>query len=561
MSSSAQEARPVESTALQWRAAHAWLALVALTVTWFALAAGRPLGHPDEGRYAEIPLEMLLSGDWVTPRLNGLAYIEKPPLQYWATALAYGLLGPSEWTARLWTMLSAWLDVVLVFLLGRRLWNPRTGLIAAALLASSVLHFALGQILTLDMAFTCLMTATLCSFCMAQASRDSAQRESRRWIIASWAMLALATLTKGVAAPVIAGSVLFLYTVWQRDWVVWRTLRAATGLVVFAVIAAPWFVLSARANPDFLRFFFIHEHVQRYLTDSAQRIEAWWYFFAVLAAGVLPWLLQMSSALFNGWRASVAPGQFDARRLLWLWCVFVLVFFSLSGSKLAPYVLPVLPPLALLTAARESSGPIRWLGVSLCIMLACAVAWIAYVLIAPTLSDDPVVHRVVHLARPAAVIFGLIAALAAFLWRRATRREQPLLAVASVAVGWFLGLALLFATVGQDSSLRSGRDLAAQIPADLAARAPIFSVQTYDQTLPFYLKRTMTLVDIRGELDYGLQHEPEKGTDMRAFEQRWSDLPEAVAILPHTTYAQLSARGFPMRVLGKDRRRVAVSRQ
>jgi hypothetical protein len=121
---------------------------------------------------------------------------------------------------------------------------------------------------------------------------------------------------------------------------------------------------------------------------------------------------------------------------------------------------------------------------------------------------------------------------------------------------------VLFATVGRQDSLRSGRSLAAQIPADLLARAPIFSVQTYDQTLPFYLQRTMFLVDWRGELDYGLRYAPGRTiTDMARFEQTWRDLANGIAIMSHETYAQLDARGLPMRVLGRDRRRVAVSRQ
>jgi 4-amino-4-deoxy-L-arabinose transferase-like glycosyltransferase len=561
-SSIAPESGVAESTALRLRSMRAWLAVIALTAIWFALAAGRPLSHPDEGRYAEIPREMLAHGDWVIPHLNGLAYIEKPPLQYWATAIAYRLMGPNEWTARLWTMLSAWLNVALVFLLGRRVWNLRTGVIAAAMLASTVLHFVLGQLLTLDMAFACLLTAALCAFCMAQLTRDAVPRESGRWMLATWAMLALAVLTKGIVALVIAGSVLSIYMLWQRDWTVWRTLRPVAGLALLAVITAPWFVLAARADPDFLQFFFIHEHFQRYLTDEAQRVEPWWYFLVVLAIGVLPWLPQMFSALLNGWRANAERGQFDVRRLLWLWCVFVVVFFSLSGSKLAPYVLPVLPPLALLTATRESSGPVRWLNGSAWMLLASALGLALYVLIAPFVSDDAVVLRMVQIARPAALTFGVVAALAAFLCRQATRRQQPVHALVSVAAGWFLGLALVFATVGQESSLRSGRELAAQVPADLIAHAPLFSVQTYDQSLPFYLRRTMILVDTRGELDYGLQHEPDKGiSDMGVFEQRWSGLPQAVAIMSHSTYSHLAARGLPMRVLGKDRRRVAVARR
>lgn len=560
--SATQEIRLREATSLSSRAAYAWLAVGALIVAWFSLAVERPLSNPDEGRYAEIPREMLLSGDWVTPRLNDLIYLEKPPLQYWVTALAYRVLGPNEWSARLWTMLCAALNVVLVFLLGRHLWGLQTGLIAAALLGSMVLHFLLGQILTLDMAFTCGLTAMLCSFCMSQLTRDSQPQVSRRWMLASWAMLGIATLTKGIAAPVIAGSVTLLYMLWQRDWAVWRTLLPIRGLALFALIVAPWFVLVAKANADFFQFFFIHEHLLRYTTDSAQRVEPWWYFIAILAAGVLPWIWQTFGALFQGWRAHAPRGQFDVRRLLWVWCVFVLVFFSLSGSKLAPYILPMLPPLALLAAVREVSGTGRHLSYGIWIMLAFALACVGYAMLAPSASDDPVVRAVTHAARPVALTLALVAVLTTFWFRRASMHHQPVHAIISLATGWFVGLALLVATIGHEGSLRSGEDLAARIPAELAAHASIYSVRTYDQTIPFYLQRTLTLVDTRGELDYGLRREPDKGIgDIHVFEQRWRDATQAVAIMPHELYSELAARGVPMRVLGTDRRRVAVSRQ
>lgn len=556
-----QEMRLRDTARLSSRLIYAGLVVSALTAIWFLLAAGRPLSNPDEGRYAEIPREIVVSGDWVTPRLNDLAYLEKPPFQYWVSALAYQFFGVSEWGARLCTTLSAWLDVVLVFLLGRRLWGANTGVIAAALLGSTLLHFVMGQLVTLDMTFTFLLTAMLCGFCLAQVNRESAPHASGWWMLLSWSMLALATLTKGAVAPLIAGSVLTIYLLSQRDWKAWRTLRLVPGLAVFLVITLPWFVLVTRAHPDFLQFFFIREHLLRYATDEANRVEPWWYFLAILAVGVLPWLWQMTTALLQGWRANVVRGQFDVCRLLWIWCVFVFVFFSFSGSKLAPYILPMLPPLALLTAARGSSAPLRGLSFSVSIMLAGAVAWAAYAIVAPSASSNPLAQSLAEQTRPAAIMYALIALVAGLFHRRAVRNKQPVQAVVILATVWFLGLGLLFATVGHDGSLRSGRDLAASIPADLAAHAPLFSVQTYDQTLPFYLRRTMVLVDYRGELAYGLEHEPEKSSDMPGFERRWWASPQAVAIMSHRTYAELLARGLPMRVLGKDRRRVAVSRR
>lgn len=547
---------------LKGRALLAGLLVMAFTTVWLSLAFNRPLAHPDEGRYAEIPREMLASGDWTTPHLNGLAYLEKPPLQYWVTAAAYKLFGISEWSARLCTMLAAGLNVLIVFLLGRRLRDSATGALAAAVLASCVLHFALGQVLTLDMMFSCAMTAMLAAFCMAQLTRASAESSSHIWMLASWAFLGLAVLTKGLVAMVIAGTVLVIYVPWQRDWAVLRTLRPVTGVALFALLVTPWFIQVSRANADFLQFFFVREHFQRYLTDEAQRVEPWWYFLKILAAGALPWLPQMGAALCSSWRQTATRGQFDASRVLWIWCVFILVFFSLSHSKLAPYILPLLPPLALLTAARGWLGNVTALRISICIQALIAVGLLGYVLFARWGNTTALPQGIMEKALAAAVTIAAVSLpIAAACWW-ATRSGRTFQAALGLAAASFLCWSVLFASVGHDPSLRSGKSLAAQIPAELARSVPIFSVRTYDQTLPFYLRRRMLLVDSRGELDYGLQHAPERGIDdIRSFETTWRSLQSGIAIMPHKTYATLAGRGLPMRVLGKDTRRIAVSRQ
>lgn len=379
-------------------------------------------------------------------------------------------------------------------------------------------------------------------------------------MLATWAALGLAVLTKGLAAVLITGAVLSIYVLWQRDWTALRTLRPIAGGALFLALTAPWFIAVSRANPDFLEFFFVREHLERYLTDVEQRIEPWWYFAAVLIIGVLPWLPQMTSALIRGWRASAPRGHFDPQRLLWIWCVFVLVFFSLSNSKLAPYILPMFPPLALLTAARAAHRNARTLLLSTVILVLFAVALLAASLTPTLLSKDPAVVRIATDLRPVVMLFAIVSlATAVGVWR-AVRLQRFDDAVLGLAVASFLGLAMLIGTVGHEP-LRSGQPLAAQIPPELAAHAPLFSVRTYDQTIPFYLHRTMHLVDTRGELDYGLQHAPGAAFDMPRFEATWVQLPQGVAIMSHDTYAELCDRGLPMRVLGEDKRRIAVARR
>ena len=378
---------------------------------------------------------------------------------------------------------------------------------------------------------------------------------------ATWILLGLAVLTKGVVALVIAAGVLGVYLLWQRDRAALRNLRPVTGLLLLLAVTLPWFLAVSRANPDFWHFFFVNQHFERYLTDVADRVEPWWYFGAVLALGCLPWLPAMARTLLLGWRAGAATGRFNAQRLLWLWCVFVIVFFSLSQSKLAPYMLPVLPPLALLTAMDAPRGRIPGLWFGVVALLLLSLALLVASLRPAWLSTDAYIAEVALRTRWGiiAILLLAVATVAGLFWTR--RQDRSVLAVAVVAAGWFGSLTLLFASLGHEEQLRSGRALAPVLAA-VPAGAPMFSVQTYDQTLPFYLGRTMTLVDYRGELAYGIEHAPQLAIDSLAtFEQRWRELPTAAAVMPVATYLELANRGLPMRVLGQDRRRVAVSRR
>jgi 4-amino-4-deoxy-L-arabinose transferase-like glycosyltransferase len=258
----------------------------------------------------------------------------------------------------------------------------------------------------------------------------------------------------------------------------------------------------------------------------------------------------MARSLLLGWRSGTATGRFNPQRLLWLWCVFVVVFFSLSQSKLAPYVLPVLPPLALLTALDAPRGRIRGLLFGAVALLLLALALLVAGLRPDWVSSDAYVAEVVERSRWGIIgtLMLAVATIAGLAW--AKRQGSSALAVAVVAAGWFGSLTLLFASLGHEEQLRSGRALApvlASVPGD----TPMFSVQTYDQTLPFYLGRTMTLVDYRGELAYGIDHAPQLAIDsLAAFEQRWRELPAAAAVMPTATYQELANRGLPMRVLG-----------
>jgi 4-amino-4-deoxy-L-arabinose transferase-like glycosyltransferase len=532
------------------------LGMLLLIVAASALAT-RPLFNPDEGRYAEIPREMLSSGDFVIPHIDGLAYIEKPPLQYWATALNFKLFGASPLTARLYTALCAFGCVLLVWFSARvrdeaRAWR------GAAVLVSMLLFVLLSQLLTLDMSLCFYLTATLCAFLAAQRAQaaNDATRASRLMVLA-WVAVALGVLTKGIVAAAIPVAVLCLYTLAARDVRPWRRLSIRFGLPLFLLICVPWHYLAARRLDDFLSFYFIHEHLARYLTPEAQREEAWWFFLAVLVLGSIPWTASALRALLFGWRAK-SDGQFNERLFLWIWIVFVVVFFSLSDSKLIPYILPAFPAMALLIGYSSDADLMREVkftaAFSLLIGIIIGIASLRWANLVPAGLRGSYFLPLKQPLALAAALIGLAGALGLLQNKLYLTRVIVLL-----GASWSLSWLVLIRAASAVAPIYSGAALAAGIPpGDL----PVYSVGTYDQALPFYLGRPVKLVHFRGELDYGLKRNPGAEIDeLSQFLKEWEAEPQAFAIMEKTMFDQLVKQGAPMRVVVRANERVLVARQ
>jgi 4-amino-4-deoxy-L-arabinose transferase-like glycosyltransferase len=526
-----------------------------VVLVWFASLGARPLFNPDEGRYAEIPREMLEHGDWVIPHLNGLDYIEKPPLQYWATALSYAAFGVNNFSARLYTALCALGTVALMALVAGRLWGAAAAWRAAAVLSGMLLFLVLGQLLTLDMSLTFWMSLSLTGFLLAQA--ESLSRT--RWMLLAWGAAGLGVLTKGLEAAVIPAAVLLLYSLFSRDFSAWRRLQLRWGLPLFLLITIPWHWLAARRLDDFLQFFFVHEHFARYLTPVSDRQEPWWYFGLVFLAGTCPWTLSAVRVAAGGWRTAPIAGEFNVKLFLWTWVVFIGVFFSLSDSKLIPYLLPVMPAVALLVASQPEPALRRdfwWTALAtLLVGVGLGVASFNWGAILGTSSRSAVF---LPLAVPVREVAALLAVTGLFVLMRA--KGDYTRAALFLGVGWCLGGLLLVRAAGAAAPIYSGADLAAAFPA--AGRdAPLYSVATYDQTLAFYLQRTATLVRYRGELDYGLNRAPDREIkDLDEFIGIWSAQSRAFAVMENSMYDELNGRGVAMRVLGRNFGKVLVAR-
>ncbi|MEJ8811719.1 glycosyltransferase family 39 protein [Variovorax ureilyticus] len=531
--------------------------LVVLGLIWFATLGTRSLVSPDEGRYASLALEMARSGDWVTPRLNGLLYFEKPVLQYWIGALAFLGFGVSEFTARLWPGVAGFLTLLAVGFTAGRLWGREAGIRALAVAASMTWIIGNSHFLTLDTGLTLFLTLALSAVLLAHASPEP--RSRRRWIWLAWAAMAGAVLTKGLVGIVIPGAVLVVVSLWRRDMGLWRGMHWASGLAIFFALAAPWFVLVSMRNPSFAEFFFIHEHFARYLTQVHQREGAWWYYVPLLLGGMLPWTGGLPWLFRKDPAAQEDGARIKTRDILLVWCAFIFLFFSASGSKLPSYILPMFPALALLVAAQlrnTAASTLRWH------LLLPALAWVLLL----ALAIDParfasvstpveVLQPLADAARLGAVIFLAGAAIA---WWCLGRRKVTA-AVLAVALAHLVASSMVMQAHNTYGQLKSAAPLAAALQPHITPETPVFAVRTYDQTLPFYLGRNVVLVDYEDEFALGQRVEPQRWIkNLDEFAATWQSLPQAAAYMTKPTWLELQQRGLPMRTVFEDQRRVVV---
>ena len=551
-----------------------WTLFAAITVLWFGNLGSRDLMHPDEGRYAEIAREMLTTGDWVTPRLNGLKYFEKPPLQYWVTAAAYRAFGVHEWTARLWPAVAGLLAVVAIGIAGRALGGPALGVFAGIALAGTLWHAGMAQIVSLDSSLAFFLALAFAGLVIAQRAGTGATTR-RTWMWITWAAMAGATLSKGPIGVALPAGALVVYTLVNRDFALWRRLHITSGAVLFLVIVAPWFIAVARANDEFLSFFFIHEHLQRFLTEEHQRTGAWYYFVPIALAGSLPWLVILAFGARRVWNDGGAPkGLFSWRRLALVWAAFVFVFFSVSGSKLPSYILPMFAPLALVAGdllLRQDPRDLarQALPGAIVVSVIAAALLVGYHRIVALFADGPQPVEILEAYGPwlkAAVVVAALGALAAVVaFRRAdTLPFGRFVGASSLALSTLVAVVIAVAGFDAFSPTRSTSAIlrAAQAVTPLSPSAPFYQIAMYDQTVPFYLGRTTTLVAYRDELALGIDAEPERQIPtVAAWIEKWRAQDEAYAVLPPEMYARLAADGLPMRVLARDSRRVIVSRK
>jgi len=305
----------------------------------------------DEPRYAQVAREMFERNDWVTPTLGGQAWLEKPVLYYWEARLAYSLFGVTDWAARLPGAASAMLMVAAIYTVLRRL-RPFAALDAALMTAScaAVVGFSHGA--STDMLLAANLTIGLLCWYVFFESRQ------RRWLLAAYVFLGLATLAKGPVAIALAALPLLGFAVIRRRaGLLWTTLWLP-GVALFVAVTLPWYVLVQLRNPEFFRVFILEHNLARYGTDLYRHTQPIWYYIPVAALCLMPWLVpvvqSVSGTIREWWRQdrSDLDGVDQLDQFLLLWLLLPVAFFSLSQSKLPGYILPAIPAASLLAANR-----------------------------------------------------------------------------------------------------------------------------------------------------------------------------------------------------------------
>lgn len=454
---------------------------------------------PDEGRYSEIPREMAASGDYLTPRLNGLKYFEKPPLFYWLEATSIKYLGFNEGWLRIVPALLGLLGCLVLYVAARILYNRRSAVLASMILASSGLYYLMSHTITPDIALSLFLSASLLCFVIG-TSQISSQRRLYS-MLGMYLFAGLAVLTKGLVAILFPAMIIGLWICLCHKWKDLRSYFPMSGLLLFFAISVPWHLLVQLKNPEFAHFYFIEQHFMRYLTNYADRGQPFWFMSAVTLLGFFPWTIFLLSAplalkqekSLSNWLTGIWQQRQTQQTTLFLlvWAISIGLFFSFSHSQLLSYALPIIPALALLLGryfdlyAQNNVSVIRW-------------NFIAMLLIGIIGSG---------------IVLFFVKGQNPFYWHLslslllATLVSAVLLPRQGIYI-FMLGFTLAYACLNAShSDQRSIKPLAMEIKTHAQGNEPVVAYQYYYQDLPVYLQHIVQVVDYQGELAFGLKHQ------------------------------------------------------
>jgi 4-amino-4-deoxy-L-arabinose transferase-like glycosyltransferase len=340
----------------------------------------------DEPRYAQVAREMLARHDWVTPTLGGVAWLEKPPLYYWQAMLAYKVFGVSDWAARLPSVFDATALVFMAYWFLRR-FRPGSALDGALMLVTSAGLVGYARAASMDMPLAATLGIAMLAWFAWFESGD------RHLLIAFYVALALGMLAKGPVAPFLAVVAVLLYAATQRSFTVVLKSVSLPGIAAFLIVGFPWYVLVQLRNPEFFRVFLLEHNLARFGTNMFHHPEPFWYYVPVTLLGWIPWVVFVMAAIVVAMRSAKERNADGLNTFLVIWILVVVVFFSISKSKLPGYILPAVTPGILLLANYLQERKSARIHFAMCALQGLVVAGMVFA----ALSLSPILqqHRVV----------------------------------------------------------------------------------------------------------------------------------------------------------------------
>jgi len=475
-------------------------ACLVAAVCCLARLGGLPLIQPDEGRNAEVAREMSAKGAWLVPTYDGLPYLDKPAFYFRLVGLSMSALGENETAARLPGALAALGVLALAWAFARRAYGERAAALTVLVVGTTPLVIAFARIVIFDMLLALFVIGAVLSGYVAEA-KSGVPRD--RWYLAGAACAALATLVKGPVGFILPALVLITFHVVNRTRDAIRRLLAPSNLLLFLVLVLPWFFGVALRRPDFPYYGLVEESLHRFTSPQFHRSAPFWYYVPVIAAVCFPWSVLLPEAAWAAWRARARWTRAD--RLLISWVVVVVVFFSISQSKLPGYVLTAVVALGALIArvldlawdrpgGRASRLVVRG-AIALTAIAGLGAALLAVGNAAPGGFPAALHLRggdVQRLAPAGGALLWMLAVLAAAAAVAAWRRDARV-ACAAFALPPLLLLTIAFGGARAYAESSSARSLAERMPA-LPPAADVACLQCLPTGLPFYLRRTVTVV-------------------------------------------------------------------
>jgi 4-amino-4-deoxy-L-arabinose transferase-like glycosyltransferase len=452
---------------------------------FFGLAAFGLVGA-DEPRYAQVAREMMQRHDWVTPTLYGNVWLEKPVLYYWGAIVSYKIFGVSDWAARLPGAVFATAMVTFIYFWTRR-FRPGAQLDAAVMTCTTAFVFAFARAASMDIQLVAPVAIGLLAWWSFY------ETDHRGWLAIFYAAISIGVLAKGPVSAALAVMIIVVFLALRREWSeILRTLWWP-GILIFLLIALPWYLAVQHANPGFFREFFIQHNLDRFATNRFQHKQHLWYYVPVLLGGTVPWTIFTLVALVKGVKSFRLAKHDALLGFLATWVLVPFLFFSISQSKLPGYILPSIVASGLLVAvyihsvSDESHVVPSALVIALHALLSGAL--LAVALISPyKLYRIPVPHAILRISIPVALIVGLCVAVVVFTRGYSALRLATLVPIA-------LALAFVLRAVGPViDATQSLRPVASRISTSYAAREPVIFFDVPRQVeygLAFYLDRPL----------------------------------------------------------------------